>query len=114
VSCIVAILSQVTLGVAEVQEIVLRPERMMIEKLKMKITTKSLIDDAEVDMKCNRPQRIEDNFRLVSWQTSYILKLLVYEIQHQRELRNSLYDINSLSSGLIKSTNKILPKRCEM
>jgi hypothetical protein len=96
VSCIVAILSQVTLGVAEVQELVLRPERMM------------------VDMKCNRPQRIEDNFRLVSWQTSYILKLLVYEIQHQRELRNSLYDINSLSSGLIKSTNKILPKRCEM
>jgi hypothetical protein len=42
----------------------LRPEPMMIEKLMMKITTKSQIEIRLPDMKHNSEQKVEDNFRL--------------------------------------------------
>jgi len=52
---------------------------MMIEKLKMKLTTKSKIEKRLPDMKNNSEQKVEDNFRLpVFWQTPcYAFALLL-------------------------------------
>jgi Fe-S-cluster containining protein len=45
-------------GLAEVREIVFRSVPMMIEKLKLKITTKSQIDNVHPDTKHNRITKI--------------------------------------------------------